>query len=167
MMLSLLCSLTFAAAPDATVKVEPLPFDAAALKANDKARVTIRVVERGQEVSYSGVPLRTLLVGATGEKTAMPKLRELADAVILVHAEDGYQAALSAAEVVMDTKGERYILALERDGKALEASHGPVRLIVPADSEHVRWVRMVSAVDLIRLPKPPAKVKAAQAPGNR
>lgn len=164
MLLSLVCSVIFAAAPDPTVRVEPLPFDAAALRANEKARVTVRVTEKGQEASYGGIPLRVLLLGESREKTSMGKLRELADAVVLVRADDGYQAAISAAEIAMDTKGERYVLALEKDGKPLEKPLGPVRLLVPADPEHVRWVRMVSSVELIRLPK---VVKAGGTPDRR
>lgn len=160
MLLSLVCSVIFAAAPDPTVRVEPLPFDADALRANEKARVTVRVTEKGQETSYGGIPLRVLLLGESREKTSMGKLRELADAVVLVRADDGYQAAISAAEIAMDTKGERYVLALEKDGKPL----GPVRLLVPADPERVRWVRMVSSVELIRLPK---VVKAGGTPDRR
>jgi DMSO/TMAO reductase YedYZ molybdopterin-dependent catalytic subunit len=50
----------------------------------------------------------------------------------------------------MDPKGERYLLALKREGKPLGDKEGPVRLIVAGDPMHVRWVRMVSSLSLVR-----------------
>src|SRR5262249_39780704 len=115
-------------------------------------RVELRVMERGQQVVYSGVPLSALLSkGDAKGAPSMPELRSLSDAVLLIKARDGYQAAVSAAAAAMDAKGERYLLALERDGQPPREGQGPVRLIVPGDPQHVRWVRMVSGVDLIRL----------------
>jgi DMSO/TMAO reductase YedYZ molybdopterin-dependent catalytic subunit len=81
----------------------------------------------------------------------MAALRALSDAVILVKAADGYQTAVSAAAAAMDSKGERYLLALSRDGKPLDSRVGPVRLIVPGDPKHVRWVRAVTSLRLVRL----------------
>ncbi len=71
--------------------------------------------------------------------------------MIVVRASDGYQAAVSAAEAAMDPKGERYLLALTRDGRPLGDGQGPVRLIVPGDPKRVRWVRMVASLHLVRL----------------
>jgi hypothetical protein len=134
---------------------EPLAFDPAAWKA--LPRVEAKVTERGQAVTYLGIPLATVLADKLKGDTPMAGLRGLADAVVLVRAEDGYQAAVSAAAVAMDKKGERFLLALERDGQPLDKNQGPVRLIVPGDPERVRWVRQVSAIDLVRLPKPKPK----------
>ena len=72
----------------------------------------------------------------------------------LVKASDGYQAAVSAAAVAMDPKGERYLLALRRDGQPLAKGQGPVRLIIPGDPQRVRWVRMVDSLRLVRLSTP-------------
>jgi hypothetical protein len=141
------------------VRVESLPFDLAALKA--RARVELKVTEQGKEVVYAGAPLRVVLDGALKDKGSMAELRSLSDAVLLVRAADGYQAAISAAAVAMDTKGERYLLALSRDGRPLGEGQGPVRLVVAGDPQRVRWVRMVSAIDLVRLPKAKPAVKAA------
>ncbi|HWE37412.1 MAG TPA: molybdopterin-dependent oxidoreductase [Isosphaeraceae bacterium] len=142
-------------APSGGLAVEPLPFDPAAWKT--LPRVEVKVTERGKPVVYAGVPLAVALGGKLKGDTPMAGLRGLADAVVLVRAEDGYQAAVSAAAVAMDTKGGRFLLALERDGQPLDKGQGPVRLIVPGDPEHVRWVRQVASLDLVRLPKPKPK----------
>ena len=45
------------------------------------------------------------------------------------------------------------LLALTRNGKPLEIGQGPVRLIVPADPKHVRWVKDVATIRIVRLDK--------------
>jgi hypothetical protein len=148
MVSTLVVSLGIVLAP-APVAVEPLPFEPDALGRSE--RVTIRVVEEGKATSYEGVPLARALGDRLGKENDMAALRALADAVILVRASDGYQVAVSAAEVAMDPKGERFLLALSRDGRPLGDGQGPVRLIVPGDPKRVRWVRMVTSLHLVRL----------------
>ncbi len=138
-----------------TVTVEPLKFDPAALKALDQKQVT--VTEKGNRVVYEGVPLRAMLADQLKGGNAMVNMRDLSDAVILVRASDDYQTAVSAAEVAMDESGDRYLLALSVDGKPLSREHGPVKLIVPGDGDRVRWVRMISELSLVRMPRPKAR----------
>jgi Oxidoreductase molybdopterin binding domain len=148
-------ALVLALSDTATVQVESLKFDPAAIA--KASQVEVKVMEQGKAVTYKGVPLRSLLADRLKGPNTMADLRGLADAVLVVRAPDDYQAAISAAEVAMDETGLKYVLAIERDGKPLDAKQGPVKLIVPGDSQHVRWVRMVSGVDLVRMPKPKAK----------
>ncbi len=150
MMTLLLATLLVGQTPG-PVAVEVLPFDPAALRA--MAPVEIQVDEGGKGVKYSGVPLATLLKPKDRAEVPMAGLRALSDAVLLVRAADGYQVAVSATAVAMDPKGERYLLALARDGKPLDPGSGPVRLIVPGDAKHARWVKSVAAVRLVRLDK--------------
>jgi DMSO/TMAO reductase YedYZ molybdopterin-dependent catalytic subunit len=130
-----------------TVKVEPLAFDPAKLADRDKVELKVKNGDR-LEV-YSGVPLASLLPGKPD--AGMAGLRNLSDAVILVRGTDGYQAAVSAAAVAMDPKGERFLLATARDGKPLAESEGPARLVVPGDPKHVRWVKNIASIRLVRL----------------
>jgi Oxidoreductase molybdopterin binding domain len=141
---------------------ESLPFDVDALKKQE--RVELRVKEGDKEVTYRGVPLSVVLGAKSPNPKSMQALRSLSDAVLLVHATDGYQAAVSAAAVAMDKSGQRYLLALERNGQLLDETHGPIELIIPGDSEHVRWVRMVAGVDLVRLRGVKASSRAASTP---
>ena len=134
-----------------TVEVEALPFDPAALA--KLPQVELRVTEKGTPVVYQGVPLRALLEPKLAGDDEMTTLRSLVDAVILLRAEDGYQVAVSAAEVAMDREGARFLLALRRDGEPLRAGQGPAKLIIPGDPKPVRWIRQVTAVELVRLPK--------------
>jgi DMSO/TMAO reductase YedYZ molybdopterin-dependent catalytic subunit len=156
---TLLCSLVLGFVSDETVSVEPLSFNVEALKKMEV--VELRLMERGATSTYRGVPLRVVLEGPSQDAASMARLRALADSVLLVRATDGYQVAVSAVAVAMDPKGERYLLAWEHDGKPL-GDAGPIRLVVPGDPQHVRWIRNVSGIDLIRLPKSKAPVKAAE-----
>lgn len=145
-----LAALLLAQAPlSGGVAVERLPFDPAKLEGLTKTEV--RVTEDGHSVTYSGVALAGLLERRGKGTTTMAGLRALSDAVVLVRGTDGYQAAVSAAAVAMDPKGERYLIALARDGKPLDPGQGPVRLIVPADPKHARWVKNVASIRLVRL----------------
>ncbi|SIO65433.1 Oxidoreductase molybdopterin binding domain-containing protein [Singulisphaera sp. GP187] len=146
----LVLSLCLGLAPSsATAKVEALPFDPSAWKSSPQ--VELRVTESGKPVTYTGVPLATVLKDRLAGKPAMAALRSLSDQVILVSAADGYRVAVSAAAAAMDPKGERYLLALKRDGQPLGDQQGPVRLIVAGDPMHVRWVRMVSSLSLVKI----------------
>ena len=150
MLTALVASLILAQAPG-PVTSDRLPFDPA--KLGEMVKVEIKLNEDGQVVSYSGVPLASLLETQAKNAGSMAGLRALSDSVLLVRGTDGYQAAVSAAAVAMDPKGERFLLALTRNGKPLEKGEGPVRLIVPADPRHVRWVKDVATVRLVRLDK--------------
>ena len=148
----LVLSLCFGLAPSpdsATAKVEALPFDPPAWKG--LAQVELRVTEAGKPVTYTGVPLAIVLKDRLEGKPEMAALRSLSDQVILVTAADGYRVAVSAAAAGMDPMGERYLLALKRDGQPLGDQQGPVRLIVAGDPMHVRWVRMVSSLSLVKI----------------
>ncbi len=129
--------------------VEALPFDVEALRA--LPQVKLKVDDGGRSVTYAGVPLAALLRPKDGAELEMPALKGLADSVLLIRAHDGYQVAVSAVAAGMDPKGERYLLALTRDGKPLDAGVGPVRLIVPGDPKHARWIRSVVGVKLVRV----------------
>src|SRR5690242_6678114 len=80
--------------PAGGLAIESLPFDPAALKA--LPRVEVKLTERGRPVAYAGVPLAAVLKDQLKGDAPMSALRGLADAVVLVRAEDGYQAAVSA-----------------------------------------------------------------------
>lgn len=133
------------------VAIETLITGPAAVRKMDK--VDLRAVEDGREVTYTGVPLAAILDLRANAAGGMAGLKALSDAVLLVRADDGYQVAFSAAEVAMDPKGERFLLATARDGKPLDDDRGPLRMIVPADPKHVRWIKNVASVRLVRLDK--------------
>lgn len=136
------------------VTAERLPLDRASLEKQPQVERT--VMEQGQKVVYRGVPLRAVLAerASLADAAAEQKaIHDLVDAVLLVRASDQYQTAVSAVAALLDAQGERYLLALQRNGKPLDSDHGPLMLITTQEPERVRWVRMITEVELIRLPR--------------
>ena len=150
MLMNLIAALLVAQAPAPSMG-EVLPIDPARLEGLVKAEV--RVMEDGRTVTYSGVALASLLEKQVPGSGTMSGLRSISDAVILIRGTDGYQAAVSAAAVAMDPNGTRYLVATARDGKPLDKGQGPIRLIIPADPKHARWVKDVQKIRLVRLDK--------------
>lgn len=150
--------LCFCLFTPAKVEIVDLPFDPDSWKPAE--RVRFHVQENGRDVVYSGVPLAIVLRDRAKNQDGMAFTRSLADAVIVVRGADDYQASVSAAAAWIDEKGERYILTTERDGKPLDAKHGPVMLAIPAEKKRVRWVRSVVSLGLLQPPKTDGDKKA-------
>lgn len=125
------------------------------LKAADIAKLPRgKTVISGQELNaeFEGVNLRDVLKLA-GAKIGNNQLRgkELAS-YLLVEAADGYKVVFALAELDDEFAGRGIMLVDRRDGKPLSGDEGRLRLIVPGEKRHSRWVRQVVAL----------KVKKAQ-----
>lgn len=129
---------------------KPLSLDAAAWAKLERHAFTARD-KNGKDVQFEGVAIKDLLKAAGltlgGHRPAVGG----AGFCVVVEAADGYTAVLSMPEVANDDPGHTIYVADRRDGQALDAKEGPLRLIVPADPLPSRWVRSVVA---IRLAKP-------------
>lgn len=116
----------------------------------------------GTEAEYTGVSVGELLrrAGAPlGEKLRGPALAK----AVVVHAADRYQAAFSLAELDPGMNDRPVLLAWSRNNEPLTASQGPLRLIVPGDKRQARWVRQVTAIEIVSLNRP-AITNAAMVP---
>jgi DMSO/TMAO reductase YedYZ molybdopterin-dependent catalytic subunit len=113
-------------------------------------RQTIRVTDdKGAQVAYGGVPVAEILkkVGAPlGKGLKGPNM-----AVGLVAiAPDGYRVLFSLTEFDPAFSDRVILLADRRDGQPLENREGPLRLIVPGDKRHARWIRGVDALEVFK-----------------
>jgi DMSO/TMAO reductase YedYZ molybdopterin-dependent catalytic subunit len=107
----------------------------------------------GTEAEYTGVAVAELLrrAGAPlGEKLRGPALAK----TVLVHAADRYQAAFSLAELDPGMNDRPALLAWSRNNEPLTASQGPIRLVIPGDKRQARWVRQVTAIEIVSLNRP-------------
>jgi len=139
-------------APEQTVLVvngdvkQELRLSAADLKALARTKVTAKDHE-GVSHEYEGVTLQSLLA-----KIGVPQGHEIRGKnmtlVVVADASDGYRAVFSLAELDADFAGTQVIVADTEDGKALDAQHGPVQLVVPADKRQGRWVRMLKTISV-------------------
>jgi DMSO/TMAO reductase YedYZ molybdopterin-dependent catalytic subunit len=126
------------------------------LKAEDLARMPRETAafqeESGTKVQYEGVPLREVLTRA-----GVPPGKELRGkalaSYVLAKAHDGYQVVFGLAEVDASFANEAILIADKRDGKPLSGNQGPLRLVCPNDKAGARSVRMLEALEIVRLRK--------------
>lgn len=68
--------------------------------------------------------------------------------VVVVTGRDGYQAAFAWGEIAIDLSDFPIILALEMDGKPLDAERGPAQAVNPNDSSELRAVFEIATIEI-------------------
>ena len=106
----------------------------------------------GDEAVYSGVLVANVLKQA--DVTLGEKLRgKMLTNHLIVEASDKYRALFSLPEIDPDWTDNIVLLAVSRNGEPLDASHGPMQVIVPGDKRHSRWVKQVIRLTVRTDPK--------------
>ena len=127
-----------------------LKLDFAALDQLPQRRVQAEA--HGHKVDCGGTNLIDVLaqVGApSGEKL---RGKDLA-LYVRVHAADGYQVVYALAELDPLFRGNDVpLLTHQCEGKPVEAKDGPFRIVAPGEKRPARWIRQVTAIDLLRAP---------------
>lgn len=100
---------------------------------------------------YEGVLLRTLL--AKVDTTISKKLHagDLRD-YVEVAGRDGYRAVFALAELDPSLQDNKVLVAISNEGKPLDDSLGPVRVVAPQDKRPARSVRAVATITLRQAP---------------
>lgn len=106
----------------------------------------------GAKTTYEGVALQEILKKAGIAFGAGMRGKALAG-YVLAEAKDGYQVVFSLGELDPDLGGQRVMVADTRDGKPLAADQGLARLVLPADKEGARSVRMLEKLEVVKLRK--------------
>ena len=111
---------------------------------------TIHVTdEKGVPAEYSGMPVAEILQKAGAPLGKDMKGPNMALGVI-ARAADGYHVLFSLAEFDPAFSDRTILLADRRDGKPLDSREGPLRIIVPGDKRHARWIRGVDALEVFK-----------------
>ncbi|HEY2394751.1 MAG TPA: hypothetical protein VGH81_02050 [Rudaea sp.] len=105
----------------------------------------------GKAVDCSGPNVIDLL-GAVGAPNGEALRGKGLALYVRVSAADGYRAVFALAELDPVFRSDVPIVAASCDGKALDPKDGPFRLVIPGEKRPARWVRQVTAVDLLRAP---------------
>ena len=112
-------------------------------------RRTIQAADRGQEaVSYEGVPLVEVLKLAGAPLGEALKHGDAPTSYVLVEAKDGYRAVFALAELDPAFTDREILLVDHKGGNALSADEGPLRIVVPGEKRHARWIRQVTGLRL-------------------
>jgi hypothetical protein len=104
---------------------------------------------QGKEADFEGVPLVEVLK-ASGVKFGQDLRGPALATYLVVEAADGYRAIFALPELDPAFSDRVILLADRRDGKPLDGKEGPLRVIVPGEKRHARWVRQVIALKIGR-----------------
>ena len=105
--------------------------------------------EKGKESVWEGTSLYQVLL-ASGVKFGEALRGQRMAEYFLVEAMDGYRVAFTLPEIDPEFADLRFLLADRRDGAALGEFEGPLRVIVPHEKRHARWVRRVVSLSIRR-----------------
>lgn len=140
---------TFAADADVVLTVNPGVGLERKLSLADLSRLPRRSIratdESGKESLFEGVLLAEVLKSA-GQKFGTELGGKALANYLLVEAADGYRAIFALPELDATFTDAIVLLADHRDGEPLEEREGPLRMIVPHEKRHARWVRRVIAL---------------------
>jgi hypothetical protein len=112
---------------------------------------SVHAEAHGKSVECAGVNLIDVL-GAVGVASGEALRGKNLALYVRISAADGYRAVFALAELDPGFRNDVPIVTASCDGKALEAKDGPFRLVVPGEKRPARWVRQVTAIDLLRAP---------------
>ncbi|MEZ5386585.1 MAG: molybdopterin-dependent oxidoreductase [Prosthecobacter sp.] len=101
----------------------------------------------GKEAIWTGVPLYQVLQHAGfsfGDSLRGPALAQY----VVVTATDGYKAVFALPELDPRSTDDPVILCETMNASPLPAETGPLRLVLPKEKQHFRWVRNVVKVEL-------------------
>jgi DMSO/TMAO reductase YedYZ molybdopterin-dependent catalytic subunit len=113
-------------------------------------RQTIRAKDhQGNEADFEGVPLVEVLK-ASGVKFGQDLRGPTLATYLVVEAADGYRAVFALPELDPAFSDRVILLADRRDGKPLAGNEGSLRVVVPGEKRHARWVRQVIALKIGR-----------------
>ena len=105
----------------------------------------------GKEYNYEGVAIIDILQKA-GVKFGDAMRGKALATYLLVEGTDGYQAVYSLPELDSSVNERLILLADKQEGAAFAANVGPLKIIVPGDKTHARWVRQVKSLTIARAP---------------
>jgi hypothetical protein len=117
-----------------------LPRTAVQVRDRDGTVATYAGVLRRDVLALAGVPLGEQL---RGDRLAM---------YVVVEAADGYRVVFALAELDTAFTDRVVLVADRRDDQPLAPTEGPLRLVIPGEKRHARWVRQVIALSIRHAP---------------
>lgn len=103
----------------------------------------------GKEASFDGIPLNEILQRA-GVKFGEHLRGKALATYLLVTAKDGYTAVFALPELDPAFTDRTVLLVDRKDNQALSTPEGPLRIVVPDEKRHGRWIRQVQTLTIKR-----------------
>jgi DMSO/TMAO reductase YedYZ molybdopterin-dependent catalytic subunit len=127
----------------------PLILTVADLRKMPRKTVAVMNPHEKKMETYEGVLLEEVLHRAGAVQG--DQLRGLALSMYVVaEAADGYRVVFSLAELDSAFSESDVLVADSMDDAPLNATIGPLRLVVPHDKRPARWVRMLKSIKVVR-----------------
>jgi DMSO/TMAO reductase YedYZ molybdopterin-dependent catalytic subunit len=113
-------------------------------------RRAVRAMDHdGKESAFEGVALVDVLRLA-GVPIGKDLRGDKLTTQVIAEAADGYRAVFALTELDPAFTDRVILLADRRDDQPLSAAEGPLRIVVPGEKRHARWVRQVIALTVRR-----------------
>ncbi len=113
-------------------------------------RRAVRAMDHdGKESAFEGVALVDVLRLA-GVPIGKDLRGDKLTTQVIAEAADGYRAVFALTELDPAFTDGVILLADRRDDQPLSAAEGPLRIVVPGEKRHARWVRQVIALTVRR-----------------
>jgi hypothetical protein len=115
-------------------------------------RITIQAVDHdGKDAKFEGVAARDVLKLVNAPLGKDLRGKNLATYVV-AEAIDGYRVVYALTEFDTDFTDRVILIADRRDGQALGAKEGPLRIVVPGEKRPARWIRELVSISVKRVP---------------
>jgi Oxidoreductase molybdopterin binding domain len=109
------------------------------------------VQENGTAADFDCTSIANVLSGAGASLGKSLRGKRLSE-YLLVKAADGYEVVFALPELDPEFTDQLVLLCYLKDGAALPETEGPLRLVVPEEKRHARWVRKVTDFFLEKRP---------------
>jgi hypothetical protein len=70
---------------------------------------------------------------------------------VMAKAADGYKVVFALAELDPAFSDKQVLLAFSRNGAVLDTKTGPLRIVIPDEKKHGRWIRQVTELEVVRV----------------
>jgi hypothetical protein len=117
-------------------------------RADLEALPHVKVSSGSGGAMYEGADLRAVLEKGGVELGASMKGKKMASC-LLVEAADGYRVVIALPEIDPAFNDKQFVLAFLRDGKVMDDSEGPYRLVISEEKRMARWVRQVKQLKIV------------------
>lgn len=130
---------------------QALKLTAADLAAMPRKVVEVDAPDQQGKARYEGVTLGAILerAGVGGPEGLRGEALRL---YAVVEAGDGYQVVFALPELDPAFTDRVVLLADRREGSAIAAPEGPLRVVIPDEKRHPRWIREVTAITVRKAP---------------
>jgi hypothetical protein len=111
-------------------------------------RTELKAIDRGgEDAVFEGVSATELLGMLRAPLGAQLRGKNLS-LYVVAEAGDGYRVVFSLAEFDPQFGARQILIADKRNGTALDAKEGPLRIVVAGDTRQSRWIRGVIRLEL-------------------